>query len=244
VLGRVLIRISKDRRHVIAGGSSVQASDMGMIKETELSFGRSEVYECGAALLVLLACPEEESDRQGDLHASCGKALWLQHLADPNSIAPISVKPQYVFRDRAVIDRDFGFVAKRVEERLVAGRMAVPFLLRAEQGHEPRLPPGIKRLSVNQMAEFVLQDAEQTDPSNLKRRYWAPSGPVIHLAAAAAVVGQELQKRKPRTGLEDFLTEQGLIQEVIRRGQLFADLIAADPKFPVKASKLVKVSLV
>jgi len=67
---------------------------------------------------------------------------------------------------------------------------------------------------------------------------------VIHLAAAAAVVGQELQKRKPRTGLEDFLTEQGLIQEVIRRGQLFADLIAADPKFPVKASKLVKVSLV
>ena len=53
----------------------------------ELSFQRRHVYEVGAALLVLLTCPEAKSEaRLGDLYASlCAKALWLQHLSDHES---------------------------------------------------------------------------------------------------------------------------------------------------------------
>jgi hypothetical protein len=43
----------------------------------------------------------------------------------PFDWTPITVKPQYVFRDREIVDRDVRIIEKRVAERMVAGRMAV-----------------------------------------------------------------------------------------------------------------------
>jgi hypothetical protein len=154
------------------------------------------------------------------------------------------VKPRHVFRDAKVIDRDTKFVGKRLEKRLVAGRMAIPFLQKAELGHLPRLPSAIKRLSVNQMAEFVLNDIGQADPNNVKQRVWAPSRPVIHLAAGAAIIGQELRRKGTQTGLEYLLLCRELIEAIILRAKLLEDLIVKDPEFPVEAEKLIRVRLV
>ena len=44
---------------------------------------------------------------------------------DPDDWTPITVKPQYVFRDREIIDHDVRIIEKRVAERMVAGRMAL-----------------------------------------------------------------------------------------------------------------------
>ncbi|MGC2223474.1 MAG: hypothetical protein WA624_14510, partial [Methylocella sp.] len=115
-------------------------------------------------------------------------------MSNPENATRTPVKLQHVFRDAKVIDRETNFVARRLGERLVAGRMAIPFLQKAELGRQPQLPSAIKRLSVNQMAEFVLDDIGHTDPNNVKRRVWAPSRPVIHLAAAATMIGQELRR--------------------------------------------------
>jgi len=130
-----------------------------------LSFERNEVYECGAALLTILANPQEiDGERSGQLYLSlCGKALWLRRWLSPEDCTPITVKPQYVFRDYQSIDRDVGFVVKRVGERMVAGRMAIPFFQLAQLGRLPSLPQEIQRLSVNQMTEFVLDDAGQAE---------------------------------------------------------------------------------
>ena len=48
----------------------------------EINLERDEVYECGAALLAVLACANEVGEERRDqLHLSlCGKALWLRHL--------------------------------------------------------------------------------------------------------------------------------------------------------------------
>jgi hypothetical protein len=170
-------------------------------------------------------------------------ALWLGHLENPDDWTPITVKPQYVFRDRKIIDRDVASVAKRLGERMVAGRMASAFFQKGALGHLKPLPKGIKRLSVNQMAEFVLDDSEQADAGNLKRRMWAPSRPVIHLAAAAAIVGQKRRKSGEVIGLETFLIDRAFVEEVVRLAEELEALIAKDPKFPVKADQLVRVRL-
>src|ERR1039458_1835735 len=74
----------------------------------EFNIERDPIYECGAALLTVLAAPAEIAhERSLELHRSlCGKALWLKFLMNPDDWTPITVKPQYVFQDRETIDRD------------------------------------------------------------------------------------------------------------------------------------------
>ena len=204
-----------------------------------------EVYEHGAILLTALACPQErDAARSLQLYLSlCGKALWLKHLRDRDDWTPITVKPQYVFRDFKSIDRDVGFVVKRVRERMVAGRMAIPYFQQAELGRLPPLPKDVQRLSLNQMAEFVLDDAGQAETNNLERRIWAPSRPVIHLATAAAIVGQQLRKSGYPLALESLLFHRWLIEAVARLAEELEALIVKDPKFPVRPEQLIRFRL-
>ena len=146
--------------------------------------------------------------------------------------------------DAKIAGREVKFTARRLGERLVAARMAIPFLQRAEPGQAPALPETIKRLSLNEMAAFVLDDAGQSDAGNLERRYWAPSRPVIHLAAAAAATGQALQKAGAPLSLELLLLWRDLIEGIVQRAQAYEELIAGDPAFPVKANDLSKVRIV
>lgn len=208
------------------------------------NFERSEVYEIGAALLVLLAYPDDKSDAEmGDLHASlCARALWNRHVLNPDDTTPTAVKPQYQFREIEQFERDNNFTVKRLRERMIAGRMLIPFLQRAQLGRAFKLPPTVKRLSINQMAEFVLNDAGQSDVNNLKSRIWAPSRSVIHLAAAAAILGQELQKEGD-AGFDEYLERRELIEAIVREAQYCESLIENDPRIPIKIENLIKVRL-
>jgi hypothetical protein len=127
---------------------------------------------------------------------------------------------------------------------MAASRMVIPFLQQAESGEPPKLPAGIKPLSINKMAEFVMEDAEQSDPNNVKRRYWIPSRPIIHLAAAMAIIAQEQIRKGHPLAMELLMFDQALIEEIIGRAIVFEDLIAKSQKFPVKADKLIQVRLV
>src|ERR1700741_3572594 len=141
-------------------------------QEIKLSLKQNAVYQCGAALVTIVACAgaDPSNRRQAGLYASlCNLALWAQHLADPDDVTPITATPQNIFRDIKVVRRDIGYVERRVGERMVAGRMAVPFLLAAELGRVARLPRGIRRLSLNEMAAFALADAGWIDPNNVER---------------------------------------------------------------------------
>jgi hypothetical protein len=213
--------------------------------EIQLNFERDEIYECGAALLTVLACPEaSDDDKRADLHASlCGKAVWIKSLLVQDDLTPVPVKLQHFFLDAKRIDRDFLFVHRRICERLVAGRMAVPFFWHAELGDAFVLPRGIERLSVNQMAEYVLDDAGQADPVNVEKRVWAPSRPVIHLAAAVAFLAQKLKKAGQTPWLELFLLNREWIEAVVLQAEGLERLIADNPKFPVKTEQLIRVRL-
>jgi hypothetical protein len=127
---------------------------------------------------------------------------------------------------------------------MVAGRMAIPFLQRSELGEAPALPKAIKRLSLYKMAAFVRGDAGQSDAGNVKRRYWAPSRPVIHLAASMAVTGQALKKAGVPLSFDLLLVWRELVEGIVQRAQGYEELIARDPAFPVKADDLIKVRIV
>ena len=109
-----------------------------------------EVYERGAVLLTALAYPQQsDPTRSLQLYLSlCGKALWLKHLMEPGDWTPIQVRPQYVFRDPKVIDRHVAYVAKRLGERMVAGRMAIALELCGKIGD-----------GVNQAADLISATA-------------------------------------------------------------------------------------
>jgi hypothetical protein len=211
----------------------------------DISFERNEIYECGAELLSVLACPKESDEaKRFQLRVSlCGKAIWLKHMMAQDDWMPVPVKLQYVFRDSKDIKRDVNFVTRRMGERMVAGRMAVPFFSRIELGGVIALPDEIKRLSINQMAEFVLTDAGLADADNVEKRFWRPSLPVIHLATAAAIVGQELKSAGLALGLETFLFSRELIQSVVYRAEALEALMAKDPQFRVKADQLIRIRL-
>lgn len=211
----------------------------------DINFEHDEVYERGASLLAVMVSAKAVDDAKSfDFYCSlCGKALWLKHLMSPDDCTPITVKPQYVFRHPDAIDRGVSYVVKRLGERMVAGRMAIPFFQRAELERLPSLPKEIRRLSVNEMAEFVLDDARQAEAGNVKKRIWARSRPVIHLAAAAATVGQQLRMSEYLIALESFLFNRWLIEAIVNRAEQLEALIAKDPKFPVKAEQLIRVRL-
>ena len=90
--------------------------------QIDLNIEHNEVYERGAALLTVLACAKEVGDERSlQLYLSlCGKALWLRHLENPDDWTPVTVKPQYMFRDRKVIDRDVAYVAKQLGQRTMS----------------------------------------------------------------------------------------------------------------------------
>ncbi|MGA7325538.1 MAG: hypothetical protein WBX25_13875 [Rhodomicrobium sp.] len=212
-----------------------------------ISFQNNEAYECGAMLVAVLAYPVEDKDdnRRANIRASlCRHAIEYQYLSNPDDWSPKPVKLQYVFRDAKIAERETKLAGKRLGERLIAARMAIPFLQRSELGQAPTLPKAIKRLSLNEMAAFVLDDAGQSDAGNVERRHWAPSRPVIHLAASAAVTGQTLNKAGAKLCLEHLLICRELIELIVQRAQAYEELIARDQTFPVKADDLIKVRLV
>ena len=212
-----------------------------------INFQNNEIYECGATLLALLAYPvdDKNDNRRANIHASlCRHAIEFQYLSNPDDWRPKLVKLPYVFRDAKIAGRDVKFAAKRLGERLVAARMAIPFLQRANSGRAPALPRAIKRLSLNEMAAFVLEDAGQSDAGNVKQRCWTPSRPVIHLAAAAAVTGQALKKAGAQLCLAHLLLCRELVELIVQQAQAYEELIARDQPFRVKADDLIKVRII
>lgn len=207
-----------------------------------IDFKRQEIYEAGAVLVTILAHPNGSEETRGALQQSlCAEALKDWAGRDPRwASEPQWIKPIYAFREEKQIKRDLRTLGRRIRDRMVAARMAIAFLQEAT-GQLPKLPPGIKRLSVNQMAELVLRDARQSDPENVKSRVWRPSLPVIHLAAATAVfLNVSAKAGEGATSVGDLLTNRSYIEWIVRTAQLYEHMLAKS-RLRINPAKLVRV---
>lgn len=214
-----------------------------------LDLDRHETYECGAMLVSLLAYPEdnEQETKRSDLHASlCAIALRAQFdESSPEWCQPQLIKPVYAFRDATKTDRDLKTLERRLRDRMVAARMAIPLLQEIKLGRPPKLPDDLKRLSINALSEFVLKDAAQTEPKNVETRIWRPSLPVIHVAAATAVIS-ELAEKDGHSPISygQIVVSRPVIEAIVREAERYEELLEKSGKFNINPEKLVKVRLV
>jgi hypothetical protein len=110
-----------------------------------IDFNRLDVYEAGAVLLTLLAYPREnkqEDEQRGRLHESlCACALRARYETDPDwATSPQLVKPIYAFQSKTACNRGLKQFKRRLRDRMIAARMAYPFLKEAETGRATRAP--------------------------------------------------------------------------------------------------------
>ena len=99
----------------------------------------------------------------------------------------------------------------------MAGRIAMAFLKRIEQGDELKLPSDVNRLTIDQMVDYVAKTERCKTSKNFETRVWRPSRPVIHFAAALAAIGQERHKHGRQTSLKHLLADSELPNDVIER---------------------------
>jgi hypothetical protein len=211
-------------------------------RELVLDAGRLPLFECGAALLALLAFPSATDTERTEIEASlCARHLraTFKESGNPDEL----VKAKYAFRDEELIKTDLKVLDRLVRDRMVAAEVAIPFLQKAV-GHPPRLPSGVKRLSINQLSEYLMGRAEQSIPENFKSRVWAPSVPVIHIAAAVAVAINERERRgEMKTSYGNIIADSDLLFDVLTNAIEFENIIKNN-KLRIDAKKLVSIRLV
>jgi hypothetical protein len=198
-------------------------------------------FECGAALLALLAFPSVTDAERAEIAASlCSAHLRakFEESGDANEL----VKAKYAFRDGRTIRKDLKTIDRLVRDRMVAAKVAMALLQRSV-GHRPKLPSSMKRLSLNQLAELVMGEANQSSPENFETRVWRPSLPVIHLAAAVAVaINDREQMGEKRTSYGNLIADVEFMFNVLRYTKEH-EIIIKNNKLPINAKKLVSIQL-
>jgi hypothetical protein len=207
-----------------------------------IDFRRLEVYEAGALLVTMLAYPDESEDTRAEVHASlCVHALRTRCAMEPDwTVPPQLMKPVYALRRQHESDRYLRTLERRLRDRAVAGRMAIGFLKEAVTGE---LPAGIKRLSINEMAQLVLGDVGFSEPENVETRIWRPSLPVIHLASALQVLLRLAEHETGPIGLESLLLGRNVIELLIRTAQYHESVIAASRLLHLAPENLIRFRL-
>lgn len=205
-------------------------------------------YEAGATLLTVLAWPEmiDDAHAMSQRHAAlCQIFLTARIDVDPASAnLAQSVKPLYFRQPEKNVSRFDHQLHERLDDRMVAARVAIPFL-RVAAGQEVNLPKGVKRLSLDQITDMVLSDplTRERDPKNFQTRVWRPSRPVIHIASAVAVIMDDAQRQGIEFTVADFFFRSNLIAGVVNLSEQYAELIPAITAIDMQSDRLIRLTL-
>jgi hypothetical protein len=218
-------------------------------EEILLDFSTSETYECGAMLLAVLAHPSDSAGaKRRELRTSlCADYLRSLYSGETNTAVIIPLKPAYVFRSERTAKKDIKTLERRLRDRAVAARIIRGFWQEAA-GAVINLPIGMTKLSLNQLAELVAEDAQQSSPENIETRIWRPSIPVIHIAAALENIMLDADRLgNGPISWGDILVSRDLVEEIIEKADIIEGLIGASAKIRsqlnIKPTRLVKFQL-
>lgn len=205
------------------------------------------VYEAGAVLFAYLAFPEPDADiRRGEAQiALCNLALQAMAHEDPASQwAPQMMKPGYLLMKDQEVTRIMGEFDRRLRDRRTAARMAIPILQAAETGYPAKLPKGVTQLSIAQMAQFVVREAGEKDPINLRSRTWTPSLPVLHIAIAAEVaLDLARTANAPVLDVQLLMRSEDFIRFVVEQAEMYEAILPLAPKLEQSLLQLVRFRL-
>jgi len=189
---------------------------------------RDDGIQLPSFVLATIARPSEaDAGPREQLFLSLAACLIRERgERDPDWAArPQPLVPLQAARSEDDILRGLRGFDLRLRHRIAAGRMAVPFLRTVEEGKTPPLPKGVKRLSINQMAEFVMDDVDMVDIVNVTTRVWRESKPVVHLCAALTVTLQEIAGTTPWESPTIAFADKFFLERVLGRAMVFEGLL-------------------
>lgn len=206
-----------------------------------------DAYIVSALVIASWVCPEDKDKTlREQLHLTlCSRFIRDRMRREPEwAQKPQRLIPNVACRSENLLRRDVRTFERRFKDRATAGHMAVPFLLEAETGEAPKLPPGVKRLSVNQLAGDALEGRGIADEANLKSRVWRPSRKVIHLCTAWCTLAQEHfnESGTPLDPMEAMLGP-GFLGLMLYRAHLMEPLVERS-RLSIKADDLIRFRLV
>jgi hypothetical protein len=220
-----------------------QCDNVAIGANYEVDFEGSQPFEISALVLANLARPgEAEAKARDELYQSLLSWLIRDRCGrDPEWCEkPQRIIPVYMCRSERLIERDMRTFWRCLRDRLIAAYMVVAFLKEAESGVVPKLPNGMKRLSINEIATSVASDIGMVDAGNVETRVWRPSLPVIHLCAAWAVCVQECKRERGLDLMTNiaFMDEQ-FLRLLLERAELYEPLLERS-RLKIKPEKLTR----
>lgn len=213
-----------------------------------IDYTRNEPYECGMMLIAILAYPEPNTEKQkAELHASLCHLYLRAKFEEDSELGNTAqlTKPFYAFRTEKQVSKDLKKLERRLRDRMVAARIAMPFLQEVELGKLPVLPKSVARLSLNEMCSLVLEDVGYSDPENVETRVWRKSLPVIHLAAAIAIAKDQIDlDSEKESSIFDLVLNPDTVEWIVSASQRYSDMLLKTGRLKIKAGRLFQLSLI
>jgi hypothetical protein len=193
--------------------------------------------------------PDADAQR-ADLHAAlCHLALRAAANEDEHQLwSPQQLKPSYALLSESEVRVATRTVDRRLRDRLDAAIVAKPFLEQAATGQPPRLPPGVEKLSLARMAEYLLfrdkPDHDRGDVKNFHARVWQPSLPVLHLAIALNLL---FERTRPvgldKLAVHDLIRSPEAIRFLVETAQSLEPLLTQIPVLGLHETPLLRFRL-
>ena len=204
---------------------------------------RREPFEIGARLLATLCFPSptEASDRRRAAIAWSAEYLREYAKAFPDEKKAILDRfPNYARLTPAEIRVALRKTGKRLQTRILAGKMSRGYFQEHVTEAPAVLPPGMARLSNNELSKLILAEAHQSDPHNVENRIWRTSKPAIHLASGYDLLARALPpEREGNYQIDD----PELHRFLVSYAEWAEPIVLGDLRFGVTAERLLRVRI-
>ena len=213
-----------------------------------LTLDPADSLEATAAAFAAIAWPDhlpEGEELGGATAALIAHMLRAAADADPDwAWKRQPIKPDDLLLDANDVARRMKLTVARLQDALMAARIARPFIAKLVMPEPPPLPRQLSRLSLNAVVPYALGDECETDPHNFEQRQFRRTLPVLHLAVAleqAVITAVATTGQKP--ALEALMLEPSFLPWFVARATALEPAVLAITAFTVPAERLVQVRL-
>jgi hypothetical protein len=122
---------------------------------------------------------------------------------------------------------------------MIAARMSLGFFAEGLSKQNIKLPPGMTRLSIDQLATLVRPDTYIDDPQNIEKHIWRTSLPVLHLAAAFHAVGK--QRNPDVAAIQPNIDDLEFYRDVVNLASIHEQIMLADTRFGKRRHEIIRI---
>ena len=212
-----------------------------------VNFTTQPIHEIAAIVLVSLLYSEPgdtDDDRAYALAILCARALHGCTAGDALASSSAQIRPGLALLSIDEVNRRLVDINRRIRRRWIAGEMVLPFLEIAATDKCPAMEHLGKRTTVNNVAELVLKNAPASTPEDVKKRIWAASKQVLHLAAAFSFEKYTRAVRSEPFDFDAFFWDPVFVARIIAAAELYEPLLEksiASGRLRVQPESLIRL---